>query len=239
MRKMMVFLIVFGLIMMTGSSVFSQMRFEGGGNFTLAFPQTEFAENVDNTGFGGTLFGFAKFPNSPLSIGASFGFIVYGSETYEERLIPTAPVWVDVTTTNSIINGHLVLRLEPPGDKVIPYLDGLIGFNYLFTETRIEDQDWDDDDDVIASTKNLDDFTFSYGIGGGLKIKVWTSPERPVGQSGVAGLYIDLGLRYLKGGEAEYMKEGSIEADGDDITYDINKSTTDILTGHIGVSVAF
>ena len=217
----------------------AQMLFQAGGNLTLGFPQGEFDENVETTGIGGTGFFAVNFPQSPLTVGGSIGFIIYGRETDERPFSHTIPdVYVDVTTTNSILQGHLFLRLQPPRGAFLPYLDGLIGFNYLWTETSIEDQDTPGFDE-IASTTQLQDITFSYGVGGGLMFRVYDASAKENKKNDLKAVYVDLGIRYLMGGEAEYLKEGSIEIENGQVYYDISKSTTDILTAHIGVMFAF
>ena len=128
-------------LLLGAAGVSAQHRIYTGGNFTLGFPQNDFAENVDNIGFGATGLFLYNFPRSPLSIGGSLNFLIYGSETYEEQLIGGVPVFVDVTTTNNIVMGHLLLRLQPPRGPFLPYVDGLLGFNYIWTRTSIEDQD--------------------------------------------------------------------------------------------------
>lgn len=211
-----------------------QTSFEAGGNFTLAFPQNEFGDNVENLGFGGSGNFLARFPGSPLSVGGSFTFLIYGSDTRTEYLV--APVSVDVTTTNAIIMGHLMLRIQPPDGLLVPYVDGLLGFNYLTTDSRIDNEDGEE----IASSNNFRDITFGYGAGAGLKIRVFQAPEHPYGEKGVSAVYIDLGARYLMGGEAEYLKKGSIIlVDDDEVEYEVSKSTTDILTVHLGVMLTF
>ena len=56
----------------------------------------------------------------------------------------------------------------------------------------------------------------------------------------MSAVYIDLGARYLMGGEAEYLKKGSIIlVDDDEVEYEVSKSTTDILTVHLGVMLTF
>ena len=226
------------LIFILVSSVsYAQAPFQAGGNLTLGFPQNEFKDNVENIGIGGTgYFGF-HFPQSPILVGFSASFIIYGSETREEPFSTTIPdVWVDVTTMNSLIMGHVLLRIQPSQGKVRPYLDGLFGLNYLWTQTRIENQS---NNEEVASSTNFDDITFGYGCGAGLMIRVYEATTRQTRMDGVQAVYIDLGLRYLKGGEAEYLKEGSIRTENGKVTYDISKSTTDILTIHIGATLTF
>jgi len=216
---------------------FSQTRFQAGLNLKLGFPQSEFKENVDNVGIGGAgHFGY-NIPQSPFYVGAGMGFIIYGSDTREEPFSTTIPdVYVDVTTTNSIFNGHLLFRVQPQEGFLRPYLDGMLGFNYLSTSTEIKDQHSWGEDDEIASTTNQDDFASSYGGGGGLMIQVY---EGFTENNSLYEIFVDIGIKYLKGGEAEYLKEGSITRKNNKVFYDLNKSTTDLLNFHIGASINF
>jgi len=51
---------------------------------------------------------------------------------------------------------------------------------------------------------------------------------------------VDFGIRSMKGGEAEYLKEGSITEDANgNFVYDVQRSTTDLLTWHLGVVFTF
>ena len=201
MRKPLITVIMLIFIFLfTSAGAQAQSIFQFGGALALGFPQGEFKENVDNGGIGGNLHFNYRFPQSPLSIGASITFLIYGSERREEPFSTTIPdVWVDVTTTNNLVMAHLLFRLQPRRGAVLPYLDGLFGLNYLWTETRIEDQD--DFEDVA--------------------------------------IFIDAGVRYLKGGKAEYLKKGSIRRENGSVLYDVNESTTDILTFRIGAVVNF
>ena len=108
-------------------------------------------------------------------MGFSLGFLVYGSETRKELLSSAIPeVLVDITTTNNIFLCHLLLRVQPPEGKFRPYLDGLIGFNNFYTNTRVHSQRYSEDD-TIASTNIYKDLAFSYRAGGGLMIQVFSS----------------------------------------------------------------
>ncbi|HDP99988.1 MAG TPA: hypothetical protein ENN22_12500 [bacterium] len=49
-------------------------------------------------------------------------------------------------------------------------------------------------------------------------------------------LMLDLKVRYMFGGEAEYLKEGSINIDqNNNVIYDVSKSDTDFISFHLGV----
>lgn len=52
-------------------------------------------------------------------------------------------------------------------------------------------------------------------------------------------MYLDLAVRYLKGGKAEYLIEDSVRLADDRVVYDVYRSATDIVTGYIGVSFSF
>jgi len=218
-------------MLLFASQLLAQGRFQAGGSFTVVSPRGAFRENVDNLGYGLTGFFAWRIPESPVLLGASFGFNVYGTETWEEPLV--GPVFVDVTTTNALMNGLFFIRLQPANGAIRPYLDGLAGFNYLTTDSQIDDVD---DYEEIASSKNYDDWTSAHGLGGGLHIQVWEAKDYLNGPSRV---FVDLGVRYLKGGEARYLKKDGIEEVDGDFIYHVNRSTTHVTTFHVGVSVDF
>ena len=216
-------------------------EFDGGINFMLGFPQGGFSQNVDNTGFGiGGYFG-VLIPNSPVMFGGDLGFLIYGNESRKEPFSTTIPdVTVDVETSNNIVLGHLFLRLQAPAGPIRPYMDGLFGFNYLFTQTRIENEQGINEE--VASSTNIDDIALSYGIGGGLQIRVYDGTKKmnqSPGKRDIAGVFIDLRIRYMKGGEAEYLKEGSIRRENGKVAYDVEQSKTDLLTFQIGAVLTF
>ena len=225
------------LVLSTPALVYTQTDFQTGAHFSLGFPQNEFKVNVESIGYGLSGYFAYHFPRSPVLIGGSGGFLIYGSETREEPFSTTIPdVYVDVTTTNSIIMGHVFFRIQPPYRIVLPYVEGLMGFTYLTTDTRIKDQS---NYEEIASSKNFDDITFSYGAGGGLMIQVYQTPVKMRKLHKLNSVYIDLCVRYLKGGEAKYLKEGSIRMHNGVVLYDVEKSNTDIVTVHIGAIITF
>ena len=225
------------LIFLIGlSSGYAQSPFQAGVNFTLAYPLAGFNKNVDGIGLGGTGYFVYKIPRSPLSIGASLGLIVYGSETREEPFsLTVTDVIVDVTTRNYIFQGHFLIRLQPQQGMLRPYLDGLFGFNHIWTQTGVYDQNSYDDE--IASSVILSDTVLSYGAGGGLMFRALSirdsRKKRPF------EMYIDMGVRYLKGGKAEYLAESSILLENGDVEYIVNESFTDIMSFHFGLVFVF
>ena len=212
----------------------SAQNFDFGLSLDGGFPQGSFKNNVESNGIGLEMIVAYSPRYSPLSAGLDLGFITYGNRTRKEIFNPNIPeVIIGVRTTNNIFTGHFFTRLEARQGTVLPYLDGLFGLNYLWTESRVED---DDSDETIASTTNFDDTALSYGFGGGLKFKVAES----IAESGKPiHWFVDLRARYLFGGEAEYLTEGALRTDNGVLEYDTSRSSTDLVTAGVGFIIRF
>lgn len=222
--KLSVILVLF--ILLWHSPGYSVERFQVSLHFTLGFPQGEFRQNVDKVGIGGSGYFAYRFKESPFSVGASIGVLVYGSETRIELLNAAIPeVEVNVTTRNYILMCHLVFRAQPPEGKFRPYVEGLVGFHYLWTDTGVYNQGCCYK--KIASSVNQSDWTWSCGAGCGLLMRVYEIRKNR--EQKTFAIFIDLGARYLKGGKAEYLREGSI----------LQISNTDLITARLGLSFTF
>jgi hypothetical protein len=204
---------------------------EIGINFQLGFPQNEFGDNISNTGYG---FGIdALWMPKEFGVGLSVNYLVLGSETRTEPFSTTIPdVQVEVNTTNSILLGHILMRAQYPKGMIRPYIDGLVGLHAFTTTTEIEDLGGFEE--TVASSTNQDDYTFSYGGGAGIMVRVHQDSEEKI-----EAIMIDVGVRYILGGEAKYLKEGSIRRVDGNVEFDELNSKTDIITGHIGVVLRF
>ncbi len=209
-------------------------QFDIGLNFAVLSPESGFKENVDRLGYGLSGKLAVKLGDSPFFAGLTIGGANYGSTTHRDYLI-TPLVPVDVKTTNNILFTELLLQARSDLGFLQPYVEGLAGFNYLWTETKIEELE--EYDEEIASHTNFDDFAWNYGVGFGVLIKL----KGDIGVDSDKGtkigtIFLDLRVRYLFGNEAEYLKEGSINVDeNDNIIYDVNKSDTDFVSYHLGV----
>ncbi len=237
-RSSKIFVITLSLgVLFVHTSVAGSSMFDVGGSFNIAVPKGEFGDNVDNNGYGFSLEGlYRPLPLVPFKFGLEVGYLSYGREERNAPLSTTIPdLTVQVNTTNNIVLGHLVFRLQEDFGILSPYLDGLVGFSYLYTETSVEDIS-DAADEKVFSSKNADDLTLSSGIGGGLMIKVYEADKLSLS---LLKVYIDLKVRYLYGGEAEYLKEGSISRVGGVASYNALTSETDLMLYQIGVVVGF
>jgi hypothetical protein len=202
------------------------------GSFMIGLPQGEFANHNNNTGWGFQLQGTFPTPSErdPFGFGLNLGYMNYGSEDFTRPFSLTNPdVTVDVNRTYNLVNFHLMLLVSPFHGSVQPYMELLGGGEYLFTSTQIQSQNTQEE---VSSSTNFDDFAWSYGFGGGIKIKVAEDLQD------VSTLFVDLKVRYLLGSQAEYLTEGGviINQSNGTVTYDTKQSETDMLSIHIGVS---
>ncbi|WP_424962215.1 hypothetical protein [Ekhidna sp.] len=235
------------------------------GSFDLTFglPRNEFRENTDATGFGADLsFGIPFQKGFPVSFGLDLNYIVYGRNTQDENLtaeivangqvIDQLNIPLRIVNTNSIFGTHALIRAQAPFEMVQPYIEGLIGFRYISTNTKILDRSddrryaEDEDSDVISRKTVLDDWIFSYGWGGGFMIKV--GPK----------FFVDIRADYFKGERAQYYdgddtESWTVEFTGSSENYDRDnlapgdlayenqprESTTDLLMLKFGVAFKF
>lgn len=205
-----------------------------GVNFMLGVPQGAFRQNIEKPGYGVDMFGVYHLKQLPFGFGADFGFVTYGTSRRNEPFNPNIPeVTVRVSTSNNITFGHLMARIQPSHGTIQPYVDGLIGLSYLFTESRVTD---DREFNEIASSNNFEDVAFSGGIAAGTKIRLTEITDQETGRK--TRLYLDLRVRYIRGGEAEYLKEGSITVDNGQMLFDSNYSRTDLMTVNLGFTLS-
>jgi hypothetical protein len=206
---------------------------EAGLNFSVAITQGEFADQIDNLGYGlsGEFLLLSPKLHTPFGFGLDLGYYIYGSETRREPWSYTIPdAFVDVNRTNNLVNFHIVFELGLPSGRIRPYIQGLFGGSYLYTQTSVSGQY---SGESITSTTNYDDWAWSYGIGGGVAVLLTGDPVTEDG-----AIYLDLKGKYLLGSEATYLKEGAVEISGGQVRYYPSNSKTDIVSIHAGVRIA-
>lgn len=153
---------------------------------------------------------YALYPlgSDVVTLGGQMDFMIYGLNAQDKTLsadITVGNTVIDqiiiplrVINTNSIFGMHALMRITAPTDGVRPYFEGLFGFRYISTSTRIEDASedgfWsnDEDDNTIVRKTNLGDCVMSYGGGAGLQFEMKNN------------VYLDLRAYYLLGGQALY-----------------------------------
>jgi hypothetical protein len=200
------------------------------------FPAGAFNEHVSQEGFMLGAFSGKMLWNAPVYVGVELSFGIYGYAHRHEFLDGIPEVRLDVETLNYLVQALLFLRVEPRKGAIRPFVEGLAGSSYLFTETTIRGHQfpWN----AIASDTNFDDFAMSAGAGGGLAIHLdrgrVQSPDRPRRET-----LIEIKVRYMAGGRAKYLKQGSIVVEGNEFTFTVDQSATSFITAQAALSFSF
>jgi hypothetical protein len=229
-KPLIVTLIALGFIF-TGHTGFARF-FHGSMTFSMGFPQGEFKDNVDRIALGVDLTFGVKLGKSPFMLGIDLGVLNYGSDRRYEYLYGVPEFQFRVKHDYNLFQGLVFLRFQPVKNaRVRPYIDALAGFNYLWADTSLDNNR--DEEEEITLAVNYDDSAFSYGLGGGVLVKLGRKRTRGV------EFFIDLRARYIFGGKAEYLTEGSILVEDQEVTYLVYESRTDLLTFQIGFGLNF
>lgn len=203
-------------------------RWQGGLGLALGVPVGDFSENVDiaagvtgqfDHGLGDSVF----------SLGAEGTILFYGSESRHVPLVGFPDLSVRVSTSNQMGLLHGRLRAQRREGRVRPYLDALAGFNYISTTTSVDADEVCDRNDACDddSRTDLDDLVFSAGGGAGVTFGFGPAPHTA---------RLDIGVRYLYGGEADYLTEGGILWGRDPVAHEEHRSRTDMVLIYIGVA---
>lgn len=198
-------------------------------NALVGVPQGDFGLHVSHPGYGVNLQFALGLAQMPVSFGVDLGILTYGRERRHEPFSLTVPdVEVRVTTSNNIAMVHSFLRLQPLQGRARPYVDGLFGIKHFFTQTSVGG-----DEEAVASTKNYGDTGLSYGVGGGVGIRLYDGmlDEKP-GQ-----VYLNLGVRYLFGPRVSYLREGDIDRELGSYSFETTRSRTEMVAPQMGVQL--
>ncbi len=225
-------LAIMSVIAVAAARPAAAQNLEAGLRLTAANPTGAFGQAVEDPGFGlNGHFGVRVAPAWTVGVGLH-GFI-YGSQ--KTRLTLPLVDDFDLTTTNNLAGASFVTRVAPLAGAVVqPYAEGRLGFNYLWTESKLEDDEWWSDDEVARKT-NYDDFASFWSVGGGLLVRLASgdhAQKKP-------GVYLDLGVRHWHGGDAEYLTEGDITVVGDQPVFSPSRSRTDMTSYEAGVTLTF
>ena len=205
--------------------------------FSLAFspslPWGEFHEVLGRTVWGGTVLFAFRPSGSPVLLGTSLGFGTYDTDRWETWLGLTDPdVLVEVRTTNAVLTWNLFLRFQPGHGFLRPYFDLFGGLHFLTTDTKIGEGDSAEDVDGGFEVNNSSDTAFAFGAGAGVQLSILRFVHRDGRRA--FSIDLDLGVRYAKGGRADYLVESEEQG-----IFDSRTSRTDLLTLTAGLSFIF
>lgn len=212
------------------------------------FAQGTFGDNLDRPIPGIVFFFGGRSPDLPLVLSTEIGLLNYGFDDHLELRFPggantPAVSVVNVETGSTILMTHLVARFVPFGGKIVPYIDGLIGFKYLSTNIGIESEAIFDDDNLITlvdedrllTSSTFDSFGVSYGVGAGIDIQVFSGSLGLRNPNSTISMH--LGVRYLFSSEADYLAQNSIRPETGGIRFEQVESDTDMLIPKLGMRI--
>ena len=203
------------------------LRFQLSPKFLTGVPIGRFGNKIGTTP-GGAVDFTARVAQTPVSVGAAFDYLRYGTETRRLALFPAVPeVISDVDTTNNLFRAHALVRFQPSTGRMRPYAEGLLGFSYVYTHTSVDLGDEGDQ----AGTTPLGDFAPSGGAGGGVTIGLASVQD--------ARVALDIGLRYLTGGEVDYLTRGELQRNENGVTFEPTRSPATLFALQIGIAVDF
>jgi len=219
------------IVMISLTTTACALEYEGGVRLLVVTPTGAFGDAVDDEG-GGLEINFGLRPSPTLSFGLGANAMMYGSEsrTYSLPLVED----FDLTTDNNLAGCFFYTQWRPLQGAVQPYVEARAGVAYLWTESQLEDEDWWDGDEVARKT-NYDDFTTFWGGSGGLLLRLSSGNS----EEKKPGVFLDLKVNHVQGGEAEYLTEGDVSIVDDVPVYDPSRSETDMTTYQLGVVLTF
>jgi hypothetical protein len=187
-----------------------------GGSLGGIFPAGEFRDRIDRPGIGLSLFYGWRLGNMPVFVGGEFTVQEFGHSLFAE-----------IDSYNAILQGLAFIRIRPRTGAVLTYLEGLAGVSYVTTET---DYGWDEYGDSIVEIDS-EDLGLTAGFGAGLSFRIGRRGAN-AGAPG-RGTYLDLNVRYLTGGHADYLL---VLPDG---SFAPQTSRTSFVTAKVGLTYVF
>lgn len=204
---------------------------EGGVRFLVGMPRGEFKDTLDDEAFGLELH-YGVRPSAAWTFGLGGNIMTYGSEEreYSHPLVDD----YNIETDNNMAAMFLFTQFRPLQGAVQPYAEARLGMRYLWTESKITDDDWWDWDEVARKT-NYDDFASYWGGAAGLLIRL---KDSNMGEN-KPGVFLDAKVSFAQGAEAEYLAEGDVDIVNDRPVFEPRKSKTSMTNYQLGVVLTF
>ncbi len=202
-------------------------EFTFGGSFQVAQPLGDFADQVGSPyGLGGHM-AWAR-PERVFGLRLEATGLIYGSEI---RRVPVGRTdlrqTVEVETTNGMATLGLGPQFVAPRGSIRPYATAFLGFSYFSTDSTVRA---DGEFFPVAQATNYDDTVFAYGGGVGILV--------PLGAGKSGGWALDLGARFVAGGQVRYLAEGeltSVRAAG--ASFIARRTESNRFEFHLGLTV--
>lgn len=194
--------------------------------FTTAFPINDYQLFDDEVGYGGNLEFLFITPSKakPMGMGISFSYFTQGlffaTDSYTGETI------LSDNKANNFSNLHLIFQLAPTGGTVRPYIETFFGGSYIYSSSQIFTLDY------VPVSLFIDDWAWSYGVGGGFKLLIGSDEED-------GSLYLDLKGRYMMSSDVSLLDRNSIRYANNSFYYSLNETQINFVSVQIGLVFYF
>ncbi|HSF16697.1 MAG TPA: hypothetical protein VLK65_14205 [Vicinamibacteria bacterium] len=203
-------------------------RWQIGVSGVAGFPQGDFGESIGDTRWGGSFFFTRRLGSSPVRLGMDLGFHANGSVDVVLGGVGLGRSAKDARLTNDIYFGHFISRVQPVHGRLAPYIEGAFGFRAFETAIVLKECSLDCTLSTLTTST-----TVSLGGGGGISFRLSGNDETE------SRISLEVGARYLFGGETEYFLPSDLSALADDLSPVPHRSTTSMTTVSFGVVFDF
>ena len=218
---------------LTPAALHAQTRYTVGLAGTYGQPLDEFADNVKR-GFGFDGFGTLGFdPQGIFSLKAELGYIRYNRKS-EPFVASTGFGFLELEseTTSGVLMLGAGPQLTLPSGPIRPYIGGTVGFARFATNTGIVVPSYASNtgqEETLYDETVSSDFILSLTASGGLRF------ELPFMGRGVLA---DVGVRWHRNGEAEYVSSEGVFYNGTgEPTITATRSEADFLVYRLGIVI--
>lgn len=194
--------------------------------FTTAIPINDFRNFDSDEGYGGNLeiFFFSPSVQKPFGMGVSLSYFGQGLYFYDDPYSDES--YLSGNRANNFSSLHLIFQLAPTGGTVRPYLETFFGGSYIFSVTEIYTIDY------ISESLYIDDWAWSYGVGGGLQFLISSDESEH-------SVFLDLKGRYLMSSDVSIPDRQSIRYANNSFYYTVNETQINFVAIQIGIVMYF
>jgi len=194
--------------------------------FTTAFPINDYQLFDDEVGYGANLEFLFITPSKakPMGMGISFSYFTQG--LFFATDFYTGETILSDNKANNFSNLHLIFQLAPSGGTIIPYIETFFGGSYVYSYSQIFTLDY------VPVSLFIDDWAWSYGVGGGFKFLIGGDEEN-------GSLYLDLKGRYMMSSDVSLLDRNSIRYANNSFYYSVNETQINFVAVQLGLVLYF
>jgi hypothetical protein len=157
-------------------------------------------------------------------MGVSLSYFGQGLYFYDDPYSDES--YLSGNRANNFSSLNLIFQLAPTGGTIRPYLETLFGGSYIFSVTEIYTLDY------ISESLYIDDWAWSYGVGGGLQFLISSDESEH-------SVFLDLKGRYLMSSDVSIPDRQSIRYANNSFYYTVNETQINFVAVQIGLVLYF